>query len=621
MKEFDIDTEELLSEINIHNKYAKYIPSLKRRENWDEIILRNKSMHIKKFPNLKDEIDKVYELVKDKKILPSMRSLQFAGKPIEVNPSRIYNCSYLPIDSYKAFGEIMFLLLGGCGVGYSVQKHHIEKLPPIRKPLRSKRYLIGDSIEGWADAVHHLTKAYLATGARPIFDFRDIRPKGARLITAGGKAPGPNPLKICLAKIEEVFEKKENGEQLKPIECHDIICHIADAVLSGGIRRAACISLFSFDDNEMINAKYGNWWELNPQRARANNSIVLMRSKINKREFKKLWEQIELNNTGEPGIYFTNDKDIGCNPCAEVSLKPFCFCNLVEVNVSNIQSQEDLNERVKGASFIATLQSSYTDFHFLRPIWKKTAEDEALIGVSMTGIADGEVIKYDISQAARIVIEENERVAKLIDINLARRSTTVKPSGNSSVLLKTSSGIHSRYAPYYWRRMRIGKNESLYTYLVINAPELLEEDQRDKDLAIVKICVCSPKNSIFRDEKVLDFLERIKYIHEKWIRSGHRKGANYNNVSATVSIKDDEWLDVGEWLWENRDSYNGITVLPYNGGTYIQMPYEECMEQDYIKFCRKIKNLKINLDNVVELDDNTEHSGELACGAGGCEIK
>lgn len=318
---------------------------------------------------------------------------------------------------------------------------------------------------------------------------------------------------------------------------------------------------------------------------------------------------------------FLNCSGVLVHNCGEISLKPFGFCNLVEVNVSNITSQEDLNCRVKAASFIATLQASYTDFHFLRPIWKKTAEEEALIGVSMTGIADGAVLKYDLEEAANIVKEENERVAKIIGVNKARRCTTVKPSGNSSVLLKTSSGVHARHAPFYWRRMRIGKNESLYSYLSIVAPELLEDDLRDKDLAIIKICIASPKHSVYRNEKILNFLERIKLVHEKWIKPGHRKGANYNNVSATATLRDNEWEKVGEWLWENRESYNGITVLPYDGGTYIQMPYEDCAEEDYLKFCRKIKNIKLNLDDIVETEDNTAHSGEVACAGGACEIK
>ena len=261
--------------------------------------------------------------------------MQFAGKPIEISPNRVYNCAYLPIDDWRAFSETMFLLLGGTGVGYSVQKHHVEQLPEIRKPnpKRSRRYLMGDSIEGWADAVKILIKSYFFDGSTIKFDYTDIRPKGARLVTSGGKAPGPQPLKECLVKIEGMLKEKQDGDKLSTLEVHDIVCYIADAVLAGGIRRAALISLFSAHDDEMISSKSGNWWELNPQRGRANNSAVLMRHKITKDFFMDIWKRVELSGAGEPGIYLSNDKDWGTNPCCEIALRPFQFCNLCEVNV------------------------------------------------------------------------------------------------------------------------------------------------------------------------------------------------------------------------------------------------------------------------------------------------
>ncbi len=374
-------------------KYAKYLPDLQRRETWTELVTRNKEMHLKKYPQLAEEIEEVYKMVYGKKILPSMRSMQFAGKPIEVSPNRIYNCAYMPIDDYRAFGEAMFLLLGGTGVGYSVQKHHVDQLPEIRKPSakRTKRFLIADSIEGWADAVKALIKSYFTGTSRIDFDFSDIRPKGARLVTSGGKAPGAQPLKECLIKVQGILDAKEDGDKLSPIEVHDMVCHIADAVLAGGIRRAALISLFSADDDEMISCKSGAWWENNPQRGRANNSAVLVRHKVTKEFFMDLWKRVELSGAGEPGIYLTNDKDWGTNPCCEIALRPFQFCNLCEVNVSDIESQDDLNARVKAAAFIGTLQAGYTNFHYLRDVWRRTTEKEALIGVSMTGIGSGTV--------------------------------------------------------------------------------------------------------------------------------------------------------------------------------------------------------------------------------------
>lgn len=304
-----------LSEIVTFDKYAKYIPSLKRRETYDEIVTRYLMMMIEKYPHLSEDISKKGQYIYEKKILPSMRALQFAGPAIKKNEARIYNCAFLPIDDYRSFSEIMFLLLGGTGIGYSVQFADIEKLPEIRKPIKGQKFLIADNIEGWADSVKHLIGSYLGyRNTKPRFDFSDIRSKGSRLVTAGGKAPGPEPLKKCLFNIEQILERKNDGEKLSSLEIHDIVCYIADAVLAGGIRRAALISLFSADDEAMLTCKYGNWWELNPQRGRANNSAVLLRHRINKDFFLKLWNKVELSNSGEPGIYFTNNAKWGTNP-------------------------------------------------------------------------------------------------------------------------------------------------------------------------------------------------------------------------------------------------------------------------------------------------------------------
>ena len=615
-------SNKILSDITVYMKYAKYLPELERRETWEELVTRNKNMHIKTYPNLKEEIEEKYKFVYDKKVLPSMRSMQFGGKPIEISPNRIYNCAYMPIDHIDSFSECMFLLLGGTGVGYSVQKHHVNQLPVISKPYpkRKRRFLIGDSIEGWADSIKVLMKSYMnGGGSRVEFDYTDIRAKGARLITSGGKAPGPQPLKECLVKIEGILLEKENGDQLTTLEVHDIICHIADAVLAGGIRRAALISLFSADDDSMIGCKSGNWWELNPQRGRANNSACLMRHKITKEFFMNLWKRVELSGAGEPGIYLNNDKDWGTNPCCEIALRPYQFCNLCEVNVSNIESQEDLNERVKVAAFIGTLQAGYTSFHYLREVWQETTEKDALIGVSMTGIVSGKVLNYDTKKAASLVKRENTRVSKLLDINPAARTTTVKPAGTTSLTLGTSSGIHAWHNDYYVRRVRVGKNEAIYTYLNINHPELVEDEYfRPHDTAVISVPQKAPEGAIMRTESPFDLLERVKKIATEWVRSGHRKGSNSHNVSATISLRDHEWDPAGEWMWENRKHYNGLSVLPYNGGTYTQAPFEDITEEKYHEMMKSLTD--IDLTRVVELDDNTDLSGELACSGGQCEI-
>ena len=610
----------ILSEITTHMKYAKYSPVVQRRETWEELVTRNMEMHIKKFPQLESEIRSSYKYVYDKKVLPSMRSLQFAGKPIEINNSRIFNCAYLPIDDFRSFSEVMFLLLSGCGVGYSVQNHHIDKLPEIKKPTKKRRYLIGDSIEGWADAIRMLTKAYFGeTNALPEFDFSDIRSKGAQLLTVGGKAPGPEPLKECLFQIQKILDRKQDGERLKPIEAHDLICYIADAVLSGGIRRAALISLFNLDDEEMLTSKYGNWWETNPQRGRANNSAVILRHKIEKEDFDTLWKKIELSNSGEPGIYFSNDKDYGTNPCCEIALRPFQFCNLCEINASDIESQEDLNERTKIATFIGTLQASYTNFHYLRDIWKRTTEKDALLGVGMTGIASGVVLGLDLKQAAKISKDENTRVAELLGINKASRITTVKPSGTSSLVLGTSSGIHAWHNDHYIRRIRVGKNEAIYTYLSIYHPELVEDDFFKPTIqAVISVPQKAPVGSIIRTESVTDLLERVKRFNIEWVRAGHRKGANTNNVSATISIKADEWETVGEWMWKNKEYYNGLSVLPYDGHTYIQAPFEDITEDQFNKMVQYLHN--VDLSKIIEISDETNLMGEAACAGGACEI-
>ena len=438
-------TKEILSDLTVHMKYAKFNKDLNRRENWNEIVSRNENMHLKKFPLLETEIREAYKFVYAKKILPSMRSMQFAGRPIELNNARLYNCSFLPVESTEAFSEIMFLLLSGCGVGYSVQNHHIEKLPPIIKPTKTRRYLVGDSIEGWADAVKMLIKAYFLGRALPAFDFGDVRQKGALLITAGGRAPGPEPLKDCLHNIKKILDRKENGENLSSLEAHDIICYIADAVLSGGIRRAAMIALFDIDDEDMLTSKFGDWYVKNPQRGRSNNSAVVVRHMVDEQTFFELWKKIEASGSGEPGFFFTNDPNWGLNPCAEVSLRPFQFCNLCTINSGTVTSQEDLNSRAIAAAFIATLQASYTDFHYLRDVWKRTTEKEALIGISMTGVASGNLNELNLKEAALLIKNENIRVAALIGIKEAARTTTLKPEGCLSLdtKIKTSDGILS----------------------------------------------------------------------------------------------------------------------------------------------------------------------------------
>lgn len=614
--------QEILSDFIVYTKYARFKPEEKRRETWEELVDRNVQMHKEKFndPDIHKLIDEAYQFVYDKKVLPSMRSLQFGGKPIKITPSRIYNCAFLPVDSIEAFNEIMFLLLGGTGVGFSVQKHHVKKLPPIKKPLKSRRYLIGDSIEGWADAVKTLMRAYLDPTKRtkPEFDYSDIRPKGARLVTSGGKAPGPEPLKRCLQTIELLLERKQIGEYLTPIEVHDIICHIADAVLAGGIRRAALISLFSIDDEEMLKAKSGNWWELNPQRGRANNSVVIVRSRISKRKFNEVWEFIKNSGAGEPGIYFSNDKDWGTNPCCEIALKPFQFCNLCEINAASVESQKDFEQRVWAATVIGTLQASYTNFHYLRDEWKETTERDALVGVGITGIGSNKLNNIDLEKGAKYAKKINKEVAKLLGINKASRVTTIKPSGTSSLVLGCSSGIHAYHNDYYIRGIQLNNNEAIASYLKIYHPELVEEYRAIPNTTFFRVPLKAPEGSALRTEPTEELLERVKKYNLDWVRAGHREGMNTNNVSATISVKEDEWDMVGKWMWENRHTFNGLSVLPYFGGSYQQAPFTDCTKKEYEQMKENLT--EIDLTKVIEDEDQTDLKGEAACAGASCEI-
>ena len=626
---------EALSKITVFSKYAKFIPSKNRRETWDEIVNRYEDMMIAKYPLLSAAIVETAKMIREKKVLPSMRALQFAGPAAEVNNARIYNCCYLPIDSLHSFSESMFLLLGGTGVGYSVQRHHVAELPAITKPGKARTYLIEDSIMGWADAVKVLMKAYLEGGFMPKFDFRAIREKGATLVTAGGKAPGPEPLKLCLAHVQAMLDRKQEGEKLSSLECHDILCHIANSVLAGGIRRSAMISLFDHDDEEMITCKYGNWWETNEQRGRANNSAVLQRGEVNEEEFMALWKRVEASGSGEPGLYWTNNKDWGTNPCCEIALRPYQFCNLCEVNVSDVVDQEDLNARVAAAAFFGTLQAGFFNFHYLRPIWAKTTQKDALLGIGMTGIGSGEILKYDLEIAADVAKNVNSMISEKIGTNEAARINCIKPSGTTSLVLGTASGIHAWHNDFYLRTMRFNKNEDIAQYLMTNHPELCEDDVlRPTDTVCVRIPVKAPEGSILRTETAIDTLERVKHFSDKWIKPGHINGDNTHNVSATISIDSnrtydtilpnkgagtyDEWEVVGEWMWLNRESYNGLSVLPYWGGTYQQAPFEDITEEEYNKRIVTLKEL--DLTNVTEANDNVEFGQVAACAGGACEV-
>jgi len=1033
--------KQALSDITVFNKYAKFNASLNRRENWTEIVDRNLEMHKVKYPKIAEKISEIYnQFVHTKKVLPSMRSLQFGGKPILMAHNRIFNCAYMPLEMTKFYAELMFLLLGGTGMGYSVQRRHTERLPKVKAPESDSEYKfqVQDSIIGWSDAIKVVAKAFFNAGTLPVFDYRDIREKGEDLITSGGKAPGPDPLRTCIENIIPIF-RGAIGRQLRPIEAHDISCIVADAVLAGGIRRAAMIVLFDLDDEEMITSKsvspvkayfvhpkidaatqkvdwtnvYGvtgsaelddytvsvlldtgklPWYLVHPARARANNSAVLKRGEVTEEQFRKLVKRIEESGCGEPGVFWTNNKDWGTNPCCvsgdtwvmtdngaakaselvgksfnvlidgvehpvaeggfwetgtkpiyevttkkghtvkltldhrlkkithktakslkyvwsaladiaagdsimlsahksaswgsfspaesdtgyilghlvgdgtfshtegkndfacldfwgpdadqmseetfellkgvcdyradlgiikavsncgtkrriasrglatlaegygivrgnktiteavertssefhigflrglfdtdgcpqgsqqkgvsvrltqanlsmlqaaqrmllrlginssiysgrnaegmrmmpdgfgglkdywckevhelviansnvitfadrigfnepakiarldtllggykrtpnrdrfddevisityvgdekvydvtvpsnpefcangiqahncEISLRPYQMCNLTEINAGVITDQASFNDAAGAAAFLGTLQAGYTDFHYLNPKWRMSCEKEALLGVSMTGIASGAIEKLDSEEAAKYAVRINKETAALIGINPAARVTTVKPAGTTSLVLGTSSGIHAWHAPYYIRRMRAGKSEALAQYMQRAVPGLVEDDVMNDKQVVLSFPQKAPEGATLRDEPMMSMLERVKRVSTEWVGAGHISGVNRHNVSCTISVKNDEWEELANWMWVNRENYSGISVLPYFGAAaYPQLPFEDISKEQYEAMLPLLEG--IDISQVFEDNGSgVDLKSELACAGGVCEL-
>jgi ribonucleoside-triphosphate reductase len=613
-------SNKLLSDITAFRTYAKFLQHLGRREALEETINRVMQMHLERFPKLSRDVIKSFQRVHELKVMPSMRAMQFAGEAVIKNNARQYNCSYAPINDVRSFGEAMFLLLSGVGFGYSVQKKHINQLPKIQPPKEEGLFVIHDSIQGWSQAVDILMEAYFYGKIRPQFDYSKIRPKGSYLVTTGAKAPGPEPLRKMLELVEAKL-RAAVGRKLSTIEVHDIVCIISDAVLAGGIRRAALISLFDRDDNDMLKAKHGEWWNHAPWRARANNSAVLPREEVTKEEFDYIFKMCQESGSGEPGFSWTSNTDWGFNPCHEIALNPNQFCNLTTINQTGINSEKDFLNRVYAATMIGTLQASYTDFSYLRPIWRETTEKESLLGVSFTGIADGRsVVNAELlRKGAQLVLDVNEKYAKKIGINPAARTTTIKPEGTSSCVLGSSSGIHARHSAFYIRRIRMNKDDALAVYLRSVMPELVEDDVTSSSGVVVSIPQQSPEGSLLReDETAQGLLTRALFYNRNWVAPGHRDGDNKHNVSVTISVKEDEWNNLREEMWKHRNIYSGISLLPYDGGTYKQAPFEECTKDKYEEMSKLVS--EVDLKQVKEESDNTNRIEQLACVGGVCLI-
>ena len=628
------DGSQIMSQLIHFKNYAIFLQDKGRRETYSETVDRNMNMHIRKFPFLESEIRKIYELVQQKKVLPSMRSMQFAGAAIEENNIKLYNCCYLQMDNIAAFWEVMFCLLCGTGVGYSVRKIHIDQIPPInRKNLSNSEnpgqaFVIPDTIEGWALGLKELVLHHFQGAPKPIFDFSLIRPAGTLLRKSGGKAPGPEPLKRTLIQLDKMLSSKMNGQKLSAFEIHSFNCQIADCVLSGGIRRSAMLCLFDPDDSEMLFCKTkesliegGNAFLYN-----ANNSAAIdpesLQSKV---DFDRLWNIIEMNRSGDPAIYFI-DSNHGTNPCGEIYLRPMQFCNLTEVNVSNVTDQEDFETRVRAAAFLGTLQASYTSFPFLRKEWSQTTQEDALLGVSMTGIATGKVLDLDLKKAAIGAKEENRRIAKLIGINPARRITTVKPSGTTSLIVENSgAGIHPMHAAFWKRRIQVSKLDPVYHYFRRHYPKAVEDLRSKADTtAVITQGLKAPKGSKLRNENFEEFLDRVAKVSQDWIHFDDDSDRHdYHNISATISLKPTEWHQTGEWIWDHRFSVRGLATFSVFEPTeedkkaWPQLPNEDCTEEEVDELISYMRGFDVT--KIRENTDNTNFRETLACSSDRCE--
>lgn len=604
--------KQLLSDIAFFRTYSA-VKEDGSKETWDEVCDRYENMLLQQYPEIRAYIFGAMSHVRRKRVLPSMRALQFAGSPILRENARLYNCSFLNVTCFKDFADAMYLSACGTGVGYSVQRRHIEQLPVIIEKGECKTF-VQDSREGWADSLQSLL-----INPNMEFDYSAIRPAGTQLST-GGTASGPEPLRKCHELTRNVLLGAV-GRKLTPFEVHQIMTCIADAIVAGGVRRSAMICLFDRDDKEMLNAKSGEWWLKNPSFARANNSAVLPRATTTQEEFNGILEACYDSKAGEPGIFWTNDLDWGTNPCAEIALRSRQFCNLTEINVAAAEDKDALRSMVWAATVLGTLQAGFTDFNYIHPDWKKNAEEDALLGVGMTGQAERpdlmtEEILSDLADAA---LKINEGIAHLIQINPAKRIGTVKPSGTTSTVLGTTSGIHAAHANHYMRRIRIGKNDPLAIALPKLLPEeCIERSDWEPNNVIVKLPV-SMQGLTRHDETAVELGNRALAVRNSWIKNSHRDGQNYHNVSLTINYKETEREELKQWMWDNREYYGGISLLPFSDATYANAPFEDCTKEEFEALENKLPQLDLSVVAYEQKDDGRAESA--ACEGGLCELK
>ena len=625
------------------SRYARWKEDEQRRETWGETVARyfdymTQHLESKHKYVLSDELrGELEQAVLNQDIMPSMRALMTAGPALDRCHVGGYNCSYVPVDNPRAFDETMYILMCGTGVGFSVERHHTEKLPVVNEDMHDTDTIIkvGDSRPGWAKSLRELI-SLLYAGQIPQWDVSEVRPAGARLKTFGGRASGPAPLEELFQFLIEKF-KNAAGRRLFPIECHDIMCKIGEVVVVGGVRRSALISLSNLNDDQMSHAKSGMWWENEGQRALANNSVAY-KGKPEMGTFMREWVSLYESKSGERGIFnrqaaqtqaAKNDRrdaeqDFGCNPCSEIILRPYQFCNLSEVVVRASDTQQTLTEKVRLATILGTFQSTLTDFKYLRNVWKKNTEEERLLGVSLTGIMDndmmagksahlGKNIGATLNALREQAVETNAAMAQQLDIPQSAAITCVKPSGTVSQLVDSASGIHARHNPYYIRTVR-GDNKDPITQFLVSEGIPAEPDVMKPDSTTVfSFPMKSPTSAVTRfDMTAIEQLELWLQYQRHWCE---------HKPSVTISVKEHEWMQVGSWVYEHFDEVSGISFLPFSEHSYKQAPYQDINEDTYEELLTQMpKSVNWSMLQEFEKEDTTSGGRELACTAGVCEV-
>jgi ribonucleoside-diphosphate reductase alpha chain len=620
------------------SRYARYMDSEQRREDWAETVGRYfdfMTAQLKKNQDytLSDTLRKELEsAVVNMEVMPSMRSLMTAGKALERDNTAGYNCSYLPIDDVKAFDEAMYILLCGTGVGFSVERQSIQKLPDIPEELfeSNTTVVVSDSKEGWAKSLRQVI-ALLYAGEIPKWDVSKVRPKGARLKTFGGRASGPEPLVELFQFVSNIF-KGAKGRKLNSLECHDIMCKIGEVVVVGGVRRSAMISLSNLSDDRMRHAKSGAWWEKNGQRALANNSACYT-ERPDVGIFMQEWNSLYESKSGERGIFNreaakkvvkqngrrNSDFDFGTNPCSEIILRPYQFCNLSEIIVRSDDTVDSLKRKARLATLLGTFQSTLTHFPYLRKVWQKNTEEERLLGVSMTGILDNALLNNPdspklegiLNELKEVCVATNAIMAEHLGIPASAAITCVKPSGTVSQLTDSASGIHARHAEYYFRRVRGDKKDPLTQHLIDAGVTAEPCVMKPEQTVVFTFPKKAPEGALLR--KDLSAMQHLKL----WL--AYQRHWCEHKPSVTISVSEHEWPEVGAWVWKHFDEMSGVSFLPYDGGSYRQAPYEDCTKEQYEALLATTPS-SVDWNSLIEVDDNVEGVQTLACTAGGCEI-